>query len=250
VKIFNQALYGQDLLSQMGYRPPTLNTKVATPAVEGQAYTLNLSATYPSGVPNTISSWTVDWGDGTSGSPDTQSTSGQSAAVTHTYGLSGNYLVKVTATDAQGTHSFNASQLDPTFGVGGVATAPSGGGAATAITTQAGSGSPAQEFYVAAGSMNGDFGIARFTTSGNLDSNFGSAGVATIGLSGCQLYGQSVAVDDQDRLLVAGYAATTAGGVDEFAVARFNFDGSVDTSFGTAGLVTFGAAGECHSDSA
>src|SRR6185437_1995482 len=91
--------------------------------------------------------------------------------------------------------------------------------------------------------INGNFGVARFTTNGILDPNFGIAGVSTISLSGYQLTGETVAVDDQNRILLAGYAAPVCGGMDQFAVARFNFDGTPDTSFGTSGLATLGAAG-------
>lgn len=243
VKIFNQALYGQDILDQMGYQFPAPHATAAAPPVEGAAATLNLSATYASGVPNTITSWTVDWGDGTAASPDVQSLSGQSPSPTHTYGIAGNYIVQVTATDAQGIHLLNAAQLDNSFGTGGVTSVPSGGGVPMSLIPQQGSGSPAQEFYLAGGTINGNFGVARFTTNGILDPNFGIAGVSTISLSGYQLTGETVAVDDQNRILLAGYAAPVGGGMDQFAVARFNFDGTLDTSFGTNGLATLGAAG-------
>lgn len=70
--------------------------------------------------------------------------------------------------------------------------------------------------------------VARFTTSGSLDTSFGTNGT-TVGPRG-NMYG--LAADASGRLLAAGWSNY------EFTVARFNADGSLDTSFGNAGMVS------------
>lgn len=76
---------------------PTLTASGAPAAVAGSIYTLTLSASDPGD--DTISSWTIDWGDGTTGT-----FAGNPPSVTHTYsntGFTNNILVA--ATDEDGT---------------------------------------------------------------------------------------------------------------------------------------------------
>ena len=49
-------------------------------------------------------------------------------------------------------------------------------------------------------------------------------------------FGNSVAVQHDSKIVVAGYA--DVGGVDRFALVRYNSDGSLDTSFNSKGKVT------------
>ncbi len=71
---------------------------------EGLLYTLNLASSDPG--PDTISSWTINWGDG---SPP-QIVTGNPASVTHAYADGPNgYTISATATDEDGT--FNAYSL-------------------------------------------------------------------------------------------------------------------------------------------
>ena len=49
-------------------------------------------------------------------------------------------------------------------------------------------------------------------------------------------FGNSVAVQPDGKIVVAGYAEV--GGVDQFALVRYNSDGSLDTGFNTNGRVT------------
>ncbi len=78
---------------------PVLSATGTATATPGQAYTLNLSATDADGV--TITSWTINWGDG-----QIQTVVGNPPSVTHTYGaaLTGlSFNVAVAATDVDGT---------------------------------------------------------------------------------------------------------------------------------------------------
>ena len=70
------------------------------------------------------------------------------------------------------------------------------------------------------------------TQSGTLDPSFGTGGKVTTDFAGSG----AIAVQPDGKLVAAG-AATINDQVD-FALARYNSDGTLDTSFGTAGRVT------------
>jgi uncharacterized delta-60 repeat protein len=72
----------------------------------------------------------------------------------------------------------------------------------------------------------------------DLDPTFGNGGkvLTPIGNGGAQAYG--AAVQSDGKIIVAGTAFTsTSSGID-FALARYNTNGTLDTSFGTGGTVT------------
>ncbi len=87
-----------------------------------------------------------------------------------------------------------------------------------------------------------DFALVRYRPDGSLDSTFGSGGIvtATFGASTNDVGTQAILTSD-DKIIVAGYSMTglppVAGNAD-MALARFNSDGSLDTSFGANGKVT------------
>jgi uncharacterized delta-60 repeat protein len=88
--------------------------------------------------------------------------------------------------------------------------------------------------YVVAGEVNSNFALARYNPNGSLDSLFGTSGVVTTQMhTGGEATG--VALQADGKIIVAGPALTSAD-VD-FAVVRYQADGSLDTSFGTNGKV-------------
>ena len=75
---------------------PTLTISGAADVNEGALYTLNLSSTDPG--TDTITSWTINWGDGI------EVVTGNPSSVTHTYADGANsYTISATATDEDGT---------------------------------------------------------------------------------------------------------------------------------------------------
>ncbi len=77
---------------------PSLSlSSTSTTVVKGQLFTLDLSAIDP-GV-DTISSWTIDWGDGNS-----ELFAGNPSSVTHTFSSVGNFNVTGSATDEDGSY--------------------------------------------------------------------------------------------------------------------------------------------------
>lgn len=89
---------------------------------------------------------------------------------------------------------------------------------------------------------------ARFTPEGDLDSSFGSDppnpaadGVVRIDFPGTEDLAHGVAVDRAGRILVTGeIRAPSPGGPTELFLARLRRDGSLDSSFGTGGIVIAG----------
>lgn len=83
---------------------------------------------------------------------------------------------------------------------------------------------------VAVGESDNQFAVLRYNADGSLDASFGTAGKITFGFNGYQSSAQSVAIDSQGRITVAGH--TSSGSGSDFAVARLTIEGALDTSFG------------------
>ena len=82
---------------------------------------------------------------------------------------------------------------------------------------------------------NGDFALARYNTDGSPDDSFDGDGTLTTDFGGAEDRGQSVALQSNGKIVVAGWA----DGGDNFAVARYDTDGSLDVTFnGDGKLIT------------
>jgi uncharacterized delta-60 repeat protein len=124
---------------------------------------------------------------------------------------------------------------DTGFGTGGIVTTPVGGGNdyANALGIQ-----PDGKIVVAGYSYNGsdyDFALVRYNANGSLDTGFGTGGkvITPIGSGYDEAY--ALGIQPDGRIVAAGYSAS--GGNYNFAVVRYNANGSLDTAFGTDGKV-------------
>ena len=128
------------------------------------------------------------------------------------------------------------SGLDTSFDGDGKATSTAFGGDRSAMALQA------DGKIVMVGGTFTDFILARFNADGSLDTGFGTGGKVTTNMvSGQQEEALGVAIQSDGKIVVAGY---TRAGLDfNFALARYNTDGSLDASFGVGGKVVSGAAG-------
>ena len=82
---------------------------------------------------------------------------------------------------------------------------------------------------VIAGTASGALVVARYHDNGLLDSTFGNgAGYVHTPVGSVA---QAVAIQNNGRIVVAGYTIAT-GGNNDFVVVRYNADGGIDTSFG------------------
>jgi len=85
---------------------------------------------------------------------------------------------------------------------------------------------------------NWDFCIARFNSDGTLDNSFGTSGKVIQPIGSSFDYGQSLAIQPDGKILLGGSCNSGGFGSDkDFCIARFNSDGTLDTSFGTSGKV-------------
>src|SRR5438046_8550413 len=95
---------------------------------------------------------------------------------------------------------------------------------------------------VAAGfaiSQNGgvqNFAVARYTSSGVLDTTFSRDGITQIDFGDCCQRANKVLLQSDGKIITVGYADTESSDSD-FLLARLSTRGSLDTSFGVGGKV-------------
>lgn len=77
-----------------------------------------------------------------------------------------------------------------------------------------------------------DFALARYTSSGSLDSTFGSNGIVVTDLYGGYDQATKVALQSDGKIVAVGLTLRTN---EDYAVARYNSDGTLDSLFGTGG---------------
>jgi uncharacterized delta-60 repeat protein len=83
-----------------------------------------------------------------------------------------------------------------------------------------------------------DFALMRLLPNGSLDSSFGNGG--KVGTSFTDYYGsvaKAVAIQNDQKIVVAGYARNIAYAHDTFALARYDSRGQLDPGFGIGGKV-------------
>ncbi len=135
--------------------------------------------------------------------------------------------------------------LDPTFDNDGSLTTDFGttNDQAFAVAVQ-----PDGKIVVAGRAFIGgttDFALARYNPDGSLDTSFDTDGKVTTDFLANNDIAQAVALQPDGKIVVAGFARVP-GNRDNFALARYNPNGSLDTSFETDGKVipTFGSSDE------
>ncbi len=89
----------------------------------------------------------------------------------------------------------------------------------------------------------GRFALAKYEADGTLDASFGSGGKVTTsfdcanGSPNGDSLASAVAALEDGKILAAGFAASCSGGMFEFALAKYEQNGTLDTTFGTQGKV-------------
>lgn len=130
--------------------------------------------------------------------------------------------------------------LDASFGPGGIAATDFGGDfdVANDVAALPDGGAVAAGTTDAAGFTKLEFALARYRADGTLDPHFGSAGkVRTPILDASQA--TALLAQPDGKLVAGGSAAGGALADGDFALARYNADGSLDTTFGGGdGIVT------------
>lgn len=85
-------------------------------------------------------------------------------------------------------------------------------------------------------SIFSDFAIARYNSDGSLDNSFGIGGIARIALSETYDYARSVVLQSDEKIVVAGSAQNGLSN-ENIALVRFTTEGSLDSTFGSNGVV-------------
>ncbi|MCY2951361.1 MAG: right-handed parallel beta-helix repeat-containing protein [Planctomycetota bacterium] len=200
---------------------------------------------------DTITSWQIDWGDGM-----VETIPGNPSVAMHTYTAFGDYSIRTSATDEDGTTPFRSSLTlkvmprpaagmpDPFYGDGGYKTNSSRGSSVKVrdVLLQ-----PDGKLLLAGQqnttSWDFGFGLTRFTDAGSADSS-------TFGWwYGCQETSifpenmnsraqiESIALQGS-KIVAAGWAYQNGVSDLRFALTRYNDRGVLDTSFNTTGIVT------------
>jgi uncharacterized delta-60 repeat protein len=96
-----------------------------------------------------------------------------------------------------------------------------------------------------AGTSNGDFALTRYNADGTLDSTFGDHGFITTDFGSGSDAAYAIAVQSDGRIVLAGQTQIFGSFID-FAVARYNADGSLDSGFGANhnGMMVIDFAGD------
>src|SRR5687768_14331276 len=92
--------------------------------------------------------------------------------------------------------------------------------------------------WVTTGTTTGnDVAVMRYNADGSLDTSFGGGdGIVITNLGSTSDAAFSVAVQSDGKIVVGGQARGSTT-LNDFAVVRYLADGSLDTSFGTGGIV-------------
>jgi uncharacterized delta-60 repeat protein len=130
----------------------------------------------------------------------------------------------------------NDGSLDNSFGLNGVVTTSfgSGGCSANAVVIQQDG-----KIVLAGFSINEsfyEFAIVRYNTDGSLDNSFDADGIVTTSVGSSNDMAFSLALQQDGKIVVAGLSSN--GSNDDFAIVRYNTDGSLDNTFSVDGKVT------------
>src|SRR6185503_5086153 len=132
--------------------------------------------------------------------------------------------------------------LDTTFGAGGIVITPVAPGTGTdagrAVLAQPDGGIlvAGSAFFSATGD---DFALVRYTATGALDTTFGGGdGIVTTAVIPFADSARSILQQGDGKIVIAGAAGGNPNSPNSFALARYNADGSLDTTFGNNGVVT------------
>ena len=134
--------------------------------------------------------------------------------------------------------------LDAGFGTGGKVTTPIGSGSvndqADALGIQS-DGKIVVAGYYHNGSNNYFIALVRYNTNGSLDTTFNTTGIVTTSIgSGSTIDDEAHAlvIQSDGKIVVAGSSYDNTRSKYDFALVRYNTNGSLDTTFNATGIVT------------
>ncbi len=123
--------------------------------------------------------------------------------------------------------------LDPGFGTGGEVVTQF----RSASTLALGMAKRSNDSLVVAGSNGGAFALARYRADGGLDERFGIGGRVTTAFA-VPAEARAVTLGRDGEIVAVGGTNTTSSPTDDFLLAGYRADGTLDHRFGTHGRVT------------
>lgn len=143
----------------------------------------------------------------------------------------------------EGRVMFSAGDLDLSFGNAGRTDHAEGSADWLAVGPRA--ARQADGRLVAVDEGYGAVGLTRYNADGTVDLTFGAAGRSVVSLPE-SFAASALAVTGDGKVVVVGTTRGTGAQPQDFGAARFNADGTLDTTFGQGGVVTidFGGADE------
>lgn len=142
------------------------------------------------------------------------------------------------------TQSVNAipSGLDPTFGVNGVVLSSLGDGndyVQSMAIQDDGKIVAVGRFLASTAVGGGDFAVVRYNPDGSLDTTFGTGGSVSIDFGISRDFATTLALQIDGKIVVGGFSSINGtSNMNDFAVARLNANGTLDSSFDGDGKVT------------
>lgn len=130
--------------------------------------------------------------------------------------------------------------LDNSFGAGGLVTTSVGGGSDIAYGVSVQSDGKIVVVGTYYSGTSDAIVAVRYLSDGTIDAGFGASGLATFDLSAGEDRANAVAIQSNDRIVIAGH--TNNGTDSDIAALRLLTDGSLDNSFGNAGVVSVDVA--------
>ncbi len=156
--------------------------------------------------------------------------------------VTGDYYVGINNDDIAVVRYNTNGSLDATFDGDGIVTTIMGSDldGAKSVAIQSDGKIVVGGFSVI--SSNQDFAVLRYNTNGSLDVTFDGDGMAFTTIGSGNDSGSSLALQSDGKIVLAG--ESVVGSNDNFAVVRYNTNGSLDLTFDTDGKVTtaFGTA--------
>jgi uncharacterized delta-60 repeat protein len=154
----------------------------------------------------------------------------------------GKIILTGTSSDSGGNNYFTlaryttAGALDTTFDTDGIVTTTIGPNNNINTSVIQADGKIIAAGYGYVGGGNAYFAMARYTTAGALDTTFDTDGIVTTTIGTDGDYARDIALQPDGKIILAGQSNT--GSLSAFALARYTITGTLDTTFGTAGVVT------------
>jgi len=148
--------------------------------------------------------------------------------------LSTAFLAMVLLATLSGPAQAAPGDLDPTFGTGGLVTTDFGGRGdfGLAVALQSDGKIVAAGNSSAVGVFSVNFALARYNTDGSLDPTVGSGGTVLTSFGTPLSAAADVAIQPDGKIVAVGIAG------NDYGIARYDANGTLDATFGSGGLVT------------